>query len=109
MANFRRENSSRGKPVLILDQKVLETEEEDLAETEKEVSAQETEAVLAEVQKCLQLLATMRKRMPSSFQTKGNKPVLCSECFRGKSDSAPRTNSSGITQEQFEILNKNLI
>jgi CxxC-x17-CxxC domain-containing protein len=49
------------------------------------------------------------------FKPSGNKPVLCSDCFRNNSDSRSnnsrnqdRPSQSGISQEQFETLNKKL-
>jgi CxxC-x17-CxxC domain-containing protein len=44
------------------------------------------------------------------FKPTGDRPVLCSECFRNKGDSSSSRNSSdsGISQEQFKIINEKL-
>jgi CxxC-x17-CxxC domain-containing protein len=61
-----------------------------------------------------------KKECQVPFKPSGNKPVLCSDCFRNNSDSRsnnPRNNNSrnqdrpsqsGISKEQFETLNKKL-
>jgi CxxC-x17-CxxC domain-containing protein len=48
------------------------------------------------------------------FKPTGNKPVLCSACFEGqgnqhtKSSFSPRSQESGISQEQFKQINEKL-
>jgi CxxC-x17-CxxC domain-containing protein len=44
------------------------------------------------------------------FKPSGNKPVLCSNCFKNEGDSGSRNNSSsaGISQEQYKELNTKL-
>ncbi len=108
MANFRRENSSRGnrsdsRPKSFGDRgrRPSGNRERSFGSRDRGSSGRSSEMFTVTCDKC-------GKECQVPFKPTGNKPVLCSECFRGKSDSAPRTNSSGITQEQFEILNKKL-
>jgi len=48
-----------------------------------------------------------KKECQVPFKPSGNKPVLCSDCFK-EGGSRNQGNQSGMTTDQFETLNKKL-
>ena len=51
-----------------------------------------------------------KKQCEVPFKPTGNKPVLCSDCFKKEGGSSSRNNSSssGISQEQYKEINTKL-
>ena len=49
-----------------------------------------------------------KKQCEVPFKPTGNKPVLCSDCFKKEGGSSSRNSSSGISQEQFKEINAKL-